>query len=198
MTTLAADSPRVYEKGEINEFGVIAGDIIYEGAAVGDNASGYARPLQAGDPFRGFAESNADNSAVGAAAGDVNVRTLMKGRIKLSISAAAITDVGKPVYASDDNTFTFTQSTNTFIGRAVRFESTGVMLVEFAAKGGSGNVTELTDSSTGTANDTVVEVPDLSTSDTYTDAALNTNFNLINDNFADLTAKVNALLRMAE
>ena len=72
MTTLAVNKPRVYELGDINEFPVIASDIIYEGAAVGDNGSGYARPLVAGDPFRGFAERNADNSAGNA--GTINVR----------------------------------------------------------------------------------------------------------------------------
>lgn len=41
MTTLASDVQRPFELGTINEVPVIAGDIIYEGAAVGDNGSGY-------------------------------------------------------------------------------------------------------------------------------------------------------------
>ena len=68
MTTLAVDTPLVIEGGTINEYPVIASDIIYEGAAVGlVPASGHARPLAAGDRFVGFAEQKADNSA-GAAA----------------------------------------------------------------------------------------------------------------------------------
>ncbi|NCS83375.1 MAG: cytoplasmic protein, partial [Cyanobacteria bacterium] len=55
MTTLAKDQSRDFQQGEINDTPVIATDIIYEGAAVGDNGSGYARPLVAGDPFLGFA-----------------------------------------------------------------------------------------------------------------------------------------------
>jgi len=51
MTTLSADKPRDYQLGDREEYPVIAADIIYEGAAVGENGSGYARPLQAGDPF---------------------------------------------------------------------------------------------------------------------------------------------------
>ena len=51
MATLAADVQRAYQTGEIEEYPVIASDIIYQGAAVGENASGYSRPLQAGDPF---------------------------------------------------------------------------------------------------------------------------------------------------
>ncbi|MCI0430769.1 MAG: cytoplasmic protein, partial [Rhodospirillales bacterium] len=68
MTTLAADKPRTYELGDVNELPVVAADIIFEGAAVGDNGSGVARPLVAGDPFRGFAIENADNAT--GAAGD--------------------------------------------------------------------------------------------------------------------------------
>jgi len=57
MATLAYDQPRAYEGADFktNDFPVVAADIIYEGAAVGDNASGYARPLVAADPFWGFA-----------------------------------------------------------------------------------------------------------------------------------------------
>ena len=68
-----------------NELPVIANDIIYEGAAVGDNGSGYMRPLVDGDPFRGFAESKVDNTAVGAAAGDKNVRVIAQGIVQLTI-----------------------------------------------------------------------------------------------------------------
>jgi len=183
MTTLAVDSPRVYELGNINELPVIATDIIYEGAAVGDNGSGYARPLVAGDPFRGFAESQADNST--GSAGSVKVRVKAAGLIKLPISGLAITDVGKPVYASDDDTFTLTATSNTHIGRVHRYESSGVGIVAYDANSGSfGLLTALTDSTTGTANDTVADVGAAFSQST------------LNNNFADLTAKVNALIGM--
>lgn len=45
MTTLASDKARDYYQGDFHEFPVVAADIIYKGAAVGDNGSGYARPL---------------------------------------------------------------------------------------------------------------------------------------------------------
>ncbi len=179
MATLAKDSPRVLELGDVNELPVIAADIIYEGAAVGDNASGYARPLVAGDPFRGFAERKADNAA--GAAGDVNVRVLTKGLMQLSISALAITDVGKDVYASDDDTFTLTKSTNTRIGYVHRWVSTGIGIIAFNVC--AGTEAELTDSTTGTADATVADV-----GAAFSQATLN-------NNFADLTAKVNYLLR---
>lgn len=130
MTTLADDKIRKFDtQDELNDYPVIATDIIYEGSAVGDNASGYARPLVAGDPFRGFADERADNST--GSAGDINVRVRVKGRVELPISGLAITDVGKPVYASDDNAFTLTAGANTRIGKVVRYVSSGVGIVEF-------------------------------------------------------------------
>jgi hypothetical protein len=130
MTTLAADSARPYELGDIGEFPVIASDIIYEGAAVGDNASGYARPLVSGDNFLGFAQRKVDNSA--GAAGDLYVKVIRKGQIQLSVTSVAITDVGRPVYASDDNAFALA-GIGTFIGYVSRYVSSGVAIVAFDA-----------------------------------------------------------------
>lgn len=132
MTTLAVNKPRDYQLGEIEEYPVIAADIIYEGAAVGENASGYARPLVAGDPFLGFAESKADNANGAAGAKTVRVRT--RGRVVLPIAALAITANDRPaVYASDDDTFTLTDTGNSPIGYVSRWVATGIAVVEFDA-----------------------------------------------------------------
>lgn len=181
MTTLAADTPRAYQLGDMNDLSVIASDIIYEGAAVGDNGSGYARPLVAGDPFWGFCLENCDNST--GSAGDKKVHVRTRGRIQLAVSSAAITDIGNAVYASDDATFTLTASTNTHIGRIVGYVSSGVVIVEFDAnKAGMGTTGALTDSSGGTPSTTTV-------------AAIGGTFSQseIANNFATLTAKINAL-----
>lgn len=130
MTTLAADKPRDYGLGDVNEFPVVASDIIYEGAAVGEDSNGYARPLVAGDPFLGFALKKADNSS--GSAGDIKVKVQKKGEIKLYIAGLAITSNDQPaVYASDDDTFTLTAGTNTRIGNISRWISTGYAMVNF-------------------------------------------------------------------
>ncbi len=130
MTTLAVDVPRDYYLGEIEEYPVIANDIIYEGAAVGENGSGYMRPLVAGDPFIGFCIEKVDNT--GGAAGAKTVRVKTKGRLKLSVASLAITDNDLvKVYASDDATFTKSSTGNSLIGYCSRFISTGVGVVEF-------------------------------------------------------------------
>jgi hypothetical protein len=182
MTTLATDKPRDYELGNIEEYPVVAADIIYEGAAVGDNGSGYARPLSAGDPFRGFAEQNADNS--GGSAGDVTVRVKKRGAVVLPISGLAITDVGKAVYASDDDTFTLTEGSNSYVGRVGRYIASGSGVVEFDAATPPGvHLTALTDSSGGTASDTIAAI---SSSPTQAEVA---------NAIASLAAKVNSLIR---
>jgi hypothetical protein len=132
MTTLAANKPRPYELGRGNTLPVIASDIIYEGAAVGMvDATGHCRPLTAADRFVGFAERKADNS--GGAAAAINVDLIKAGQIQLAVTGAVITDVGQPVYATDDDTFTFLPTAAQFIGFVKRFVSAGVAVVEFDA-----------------------------------------------------------------
>lgn len=132
MTTLAVDKARVLEIGDRNEFPVIASDIIYEGAAVGlVKASGHARPLTSADRFIGFAEKKADNSAGAAAA--INVRVIEKGKVLLPVTGAVITDVGNPVYAQDDDTFSFIKTSGVFIGYFIRFTASGYGIVMFDA-----------------------------------------------------------------
>jgi len=133
MTTLAANSLRSYGSGgNRNSLPMIASDIIYEGAAVGVvDASGHARPLNAADRFAGFAEAKADNSAGAAAA--ITVDVIESGEIQLSVSGAVITDLGQPVYATDDDTFVFLPTAAAFVGFVRRFVSSGVAIVAFDA-----------------------------------------------------------------
>lgn len=127
---LTEDAPLTLEHGDIGELPVVASDIIYEGSAVGDNASGYARPLVAADPFLGMAERKADNSA--GAAGDKNVRVIERGKVVVSVTGVTgVGDVGTLVYASDENTFTLTLTGNTLIGKIVRFISGTQVVVAF-------------------------------------------------------------------
>lgn len=134
MTTLAADKVLPYEIGEHNDLPVIASDIIYQGAAVGVvAASGHARPLSGGDRFGGFAVYKADNAAGAAAA--INVRVATVGQIQLAVSGAVATDVGQPVYATDDDSFTFNPVGASFVGFVKRYVSAGVAVVAFNVLG---------------------------------------------------------------
>jgi hypothetical protein len=158
MTTLAKDTPRAYEVGDINEFPVIASDIIYEGAAVGlVKASGHAQPITSADKFVGFAEKKADNSSGAAAA--INVRVVRKGAAVLAVTGAVITDIDQPVYASDDNTFSFIKTSSVFIGFFRRFTASGYGVVEW-------DVDKYTDPHEGLTAETVSDNKTLDNQDT--------------------------------
>lgn len=135
MPTLAANKPRTYE-GAIrrrNTLAVIASDILYEGAAIGQvSASGHVRPLTSVDVFVGFAEQQVDNSLGAAAARNISI--IAQGSISLPITGLLITDrVGLPVYATDDDTFSLSPVGGVFIGFLDRFVSAGVGIVNFFA-----------------------------------------------------------------
>ena len=130
MATKTKDEYLTYELGDIAEYPVIASEIIYEGSAVGDNASGLARPLVAADPFLGFCEQQADNSAGAASA--INVRVRDRGKVVVDVvGATGVGDVGTDVYMSDDNVFTLTTTSNSLIGTVVRYNSGTECVVSF-------------------------------------------------------------------
>jgi len=131
MAALTNDIVLTEETGDFNDYPVAADTKIYRGAAVGDNGSGYARPLEAGDRFLGHAVAQVDNT--GGAAGDLKVRTYGPNvyRLKHALSGAAITDVGAVVALSDDNTITKTLTSNSIAGRITRYVGTDTVIVEF-------------------------------------------------------------------
>lgn len=129
MTQLGANLQRTYVVGDHVEYPASTG-AIYEGSAVG-LTSGYGRQLVAGDRFVGFCKRGVP---VSGANGTEKVLVQRRGRIILTVSGVAITDVHDPVYASDGNTFAMTAGTNTLIGHVVRFVATDTAEVEFNAE----------------------------------------------------------------
>ena len=127
---LSQNTPRPEILGYLTHLPCAAAILIYEGAAVGEDGSGYARPLQGGDVFLGFAEEKADNSDGDNGA----LRALLrrKGRIELPIAGVTITTNDQPaIYASDDGTFTTVAGGNSLIGYVSRWVSAGVAEVEY-------------------------------------------------------------------
>lgn len=180
---LTNNQPRTYELGLRNAFPIAAASILWEGSAVGINpATGYARQLVAGDIFGGFSEAKFDNSLGNS--GDLNVRTYQEGRIQLAVSGVTITSIGAAVYASDDNTFTLTQGSNTYVGRVYRYVSPGVAIVAFESSVG-GYFTPLTPGP-GTPAAAIVDV-----GGAFTQATLN-------NNFASLATMINNIVRMLQ
>ncbi len=134
MPPLTENTPRDHQIGEKEDYPVAAAVRVFEGAAVGENAAGYSRPLVALDKFQGFAEEEADNTS--GLAGAINVRVKTKGRIVLAVATSAITSNDRPaVYASDDGTFTLVSTANTKIGYVSRWISGTNCVVEYDARG---------------------------------------------------------------
>jgi len=124
---LTANTPLTIIRGELSEVPAAAVEI-FEGACLGDNGAGYARGLVAGDAFRGHAMEYINNSA--GSAGAVSVECFRgRYRLKLAISGVAITDVGRAVYASADNTYTLVAGGNSRIGTVVRYSESGYAIV---------------------------------------------------------------------
>jgi hypothetical protein len=104
-------------------------EIVSVGQAVG-RVDGYARALQAGDPFLGFALFlPADN--LNGADGDLSVEVRTRGLVFAEISGVAQTNLGDKVYMSAASTFTLTSSSNSLIGHIVAVPETGKAIVKY-------------------------------------------------------------------
>ena len=120
MTALNTDTNRIYETpSDSNAIPVAAGAKIYQGALVGRTAAGYGRPLQAGDVPMGFAKEPQDNT--NGQDGEKTCELKAKGKVSLFVSGLTLADVGRKVYAGDDNTFTLAAAGNSFVGFVARF-----------------------------------------------------------------------------
>jgi hypothetical protein len=116
-----------YVDQELRSFKVAASEHIYKGAFVGLSSGGYAQALTAGDLFIGIAYEEADNSS--GSAGDMSVRVYTLGDFGHALSGAAISNVGDAVYASADDTLTFTSTSNSYVGYAVDVPASGQIIL---------------------------------------------------------------------
>lgn len=116
-----------YIDQELRSFEVAASSTVNKGALVGLDASGYARPLVAGDPFVGIAYEHADNAA--GANGDASVRVYTLGDFGHPLAGAGQAQIGDAVYASADDTLTFTSTNNSYVGVAIDVPSSGTIIL---------------------------------------------------------------------
>jgi hypothetical protein len=111
----------------------------YEGAMAFLRADGYVTNVPSTLVFLGHVDAEANNT--NGSDGDLTVR-LRRGnyRLQVTLASVAITDVGKPVYASDDATLTLTSTAHSLVGRVVRYVAANTCIVEFHGVG-EGTVT---------------------------------------------------------
>lgn len=116
-----------YVDMELRTFKVAATTTIYKGGLVSVQADGYVAPLTAGEGFVGLAYEKIDNSAGSDGAKSVRVYTM--GDFDHALTGAAITDIGRPVFASADDTLTFTAEGNSYVGIVQDLVSSGNIIV---------------------------------------------------------------------
>jgi len=146
MTALAADKQVSTAASQLlREYGVAGSVTIYKGAFVGLNPAGYAKPFEPGDLFAGIAYEQKDNSA-STTAGAISVRVITEGDAQLTLASVALTDVGMPCFATDDNTLSLTGHPDAYVGRIINYVTTNTCLVRLRAFGeappnGTGSIT---------------------------------------------------------
>lgn len=79
-----------------------------------------------GDIFGGIALERVDVTSSDTADGSKKVTVATNGTWPFAVGALAITDIGAPAYASDDQTITTTSSNNFFVGDIVDADTTYV------------------------------------------------------------------------
>ena len=131
MADTTKDLSRVYEAGVdpvFNDYALESGITVYEGAVVGiDGTANTVGALNvAADEFAGFAITKAVEGT------QTHVKVRSRGIVKLTTDATP--NVGDSVYASDDQTFTQTSTSNLLIGKVHRVENTTTVWVHFEAE----------------------------------------------------------------
>jgi len=118
-----------------NAIGAVEEASGYKGSMISisesSDSQGYGRCLTAGEVFAGHALEAFDNSDGDNGDVDIRLRGSAKYRLQVEISGAVVTDIGSVVYASDDETYTLTEGSNTKVGKITRFVESGVCEVEF-------------------------------------------------------------------
>ena len=127
MALSAGFAPRRYGQASpsgVFAYNVRAGTKIYEGGMIGVDAARNLVPINTVAALAvavvGIASRTYDNSANAGASTD-KVEAL-RGTYQITVPAATPANINAAVYATDDNTFTLTASTNLQVGTLAGFD----------------------------------------------------------------------------
>ena len=133
MTALAQNADRRIAGGDFAPLPVQASANPYQGSLLSLPATGYAHELVAGEPFAGICTEQIATANVASADGGRTVNAISgEFLFEMALTGVAQDDVAhrRPVYASDDNTLTFTPTGNTFVGVVVGVSATNVAIIQ--------------------------------------------------------------------
>ena len=133
MTALAQNADRRIAGGDFAPLPVQASANPFQGSLLSLPATGYAHELVAGEPFAGICTEQIATANVASADGGRTVNAISgEFLFEMALTGVAQDDVAhrRPVYASDDNTLTFTPTGNTFVGVVVGVSATNVAIIQ--------------------------------------------------------------------
>ncbi|MEK6674658.1 MAG: hypothetical protein AABZ47_03275 [Planctomycetota bacterium] len=100
---------------QLRTFRIKGSTKIFRGSFVGLTSAGFARALVAGDPFCGLAYEEVDNSTGADGAKVCRVYADMSD-FEHALAGVSQSDVGRPCFASADDTLSFVGVANSYIG----------------------------------------------------------------------------------
>ncbi len=130
MTLSANRNVDRFIDNELRSLKVLATTHIYKGALLGFS-SGYVRPLVAGDEFAGVAYEEVNNTG---SSGDKSVRVFPDAYFSHALVGADEAHNKSAVYASADDTLTYTPTANSFVGWQVCLLAANTILVHAKAE----------------------------------------------------------------
>lgn len=122
-----------YADQEFKTYPVASGVLIYRNAYVGLNPAGYLKPFEPGDLFVGIAKTRYDNRT--GSDGTINGDVHSNGDFKAVFSAIALTDLGKPVFVTADDTLSLSGHPDGYYGRLIAYVSATEGVVRMRAPG---------------------------------------------------------------
>jgi len=105
----------------------------YQHGFAGRDPAGNLKAFVPGDTLVGLFESEVNNSAGAAAALNANVITA--GDYRHAVASVALTDVGRPVFATADGTLALTGHPEAFAGTIVGFPASGIASIRLPRPG---------------------------------------------------------------
>lgn len=140
MTALAGDKWLRYNRGDERALGADGSATydFYKGAALTWDTTGYIRPgaNTAGFRFAGFSLEKVQVTNTTTADGDTLVKAVRRGLAIMTFSSIAVTDIGRPVWLTDDTTGSLTRTNVGPIGKVAEYVSSTTALIEFNADAG--------------------------------------------------------------
>ena len=136
MTALSADAPRDFLEslngGYVVDYGILASEVIYRGAAVSVDASGYINANQGDEAFCGIALEQKTGTAT---SGEETVKVQVGGVVSVPLASVTIASVGVGCFAADDGTYSLANTSSDSIGRIIHVPATGTAWVALKMPG---------------------------------------------------------------